>query len=75
VPDATAASLAVADDDGLDVVETKVSEDLRDIGALRPAEEQPARVVPVVAELLAALPASRRIDERQHFPRLRINCA
>src|SRR6516165_7086287 len=60
-------SLAVADDDRLDVVETGVGEDVRDMGALRPAEEQPARVVPGVAELLAALPNRRRIDERRHF--------
>src|SRR6202007_820289 len=32
-----------------------------------PAEEQAARVVPVIAELLAALPDRRRVDQRQHF--------
>ena len=60
-------ALAVADDDHLDLVETRVREDVGDMGAVQPAQEQPAWVVPVVAELLAALPHGRRIDERQHF--------
>ena len=41
-----------------------VGEDVRDTGALRPAEEQGAQVVPVVAEFLAALADGRGADER-----------
>src|SRR5262249_55510196 len=60
-------TLAVGHDDRLDAVEARVSEDRLDAVPVRPRQEEAARVVPVVAELLAALPDGGRVDERQHL--------
>src|SRR5262249_36538370 len=60
-------ALTVADDNRLDPVEAGVAEDLLDAIAMRPAEKKPARIVPIVAELLAAFSDRRRIDQRQHL--------
>jgi hypothetical protein len=59
--------LAVRDDDDLDAVETRMGEDVLDGVAMRPAQEQPARVAPIMAEFLAAFADGRRVDERKQL--------
>lgn len=44
-----------------------MSDDFLDAVAMRPAQEQTARVVPILAERLTALADRRRVDQRQHL--------
>jgi hypothetical protein len=58
-------ALSVAHHDDLDAVVSGMGDDLLDHVAMRPAQEQPARIIMVVAIFLAALSDRRCIDERQ----------
>jgi len=60
-------ALAIADDDGLDLVETPVSQGVPDAIPMRPAQKQSSWIVPIMAESLTPFAHRRRGDERQHF--------
>src|ERR1700759_3409740 len=60
-------ALTIADDNRLDLVEPGMRQDLSDPVALRPAQEQPTRVMPIMTEGLAAFANRRGVDERKHF--------
>ena len=60
-------ALAVADDDGLDAVEARIAENAGDAVFERKAQEQSARFAKDAAELLAAEPDRRRVDDRHHL--------
>src|SRR5207302_5745513 len=60
-------ALAIADDDSLDLVEAGVRQDFLDPVALRPAQKQTTRIVPIMAEGLASLADRGGVDEREHF--------
>ena len=60
-------ALTIADDNSLHVVEAGVRQDFLDPVALRPAEKQTTRIMPIMAEGLASLADRRGVDEREHF--------
>ena len=60
-------ALAIADDNSFHVVEAGVRQDFLDTVALRPAQKQTTRIMPVMAEGLASLADRRGVDEREHF--------
>ncbi len=60
-------ALAIADDNRLHLVEPGMGQDFLDPVALRPAQKQATRIMPIMAEGLASLTDRRGVDEREHF--------
>lgn len=60
-------AFTVADHDHAHLIETRMRQHGADALAVWVADEQTARVMPVMAELLAALSHRRRVDQRQHL--------
>src|SRR6202034_3423621 len=60
-------TFAVADDDGLDVVEAAIGEDAANIVLMRIAQKQASGLAENMAESLAAQADGRRINDRHHL--------
>ncbi len=63
-------ALAVGDDDHRDVAVRPVAQDVGDAAPVVRADEQPARALEDVAELLAGEADRRRVDDRHHLVRI-----
>jgi hypothetical protein len=63
-------TLAISDHDGLDIVETWISENVLDALHVGVAEEETARLAEGMAEFLAGESHRGRVDDRQHAAKI-----
>jgi hypothetical protein len=60
-------ALAVADDDDLNVIVPRMTDDAAYVVLARNTQKQPARLAKDLAEMLATQPDRGRVDDRHHL--------